>query len=400
MTFRYLPVILIPVLIVVSVLVPRSLSFLPAVIALIPYLWYAVREKSLLLPNKSLTLFFISITALASLSYVWSAFPQNTLDRAGTIAGLLFSGLILTAVAQKLPSIDHWPLKPMAVASAISVILLGIFFGIEYHNYTFPMGHALSGEDFMTSMWNRSVVVLVLAAIPTLFLLYKAFPKQAPFFLLGGGILLSLTWPLYFTQSQTAQIMAILALASFGVAIVMRKYFIELSLIVTVAAFFATPWIPGLMSQHLNLTTENQAAFTTKASMPHRLEVWDFVADKILAKPVLGYGVESVRSMKSDEIMPMIKSDTILHPHNAFLQIWVEMGVLGAILGSAFIGFLFWQIRSQRPENRPLYYAAMITSLSLLATGYGLWQSWQVGMLLSLAALSIIATRISAAPKA
>ena len=70
-------------------------------------------------------------------------------------------------------------------------------------------------------------------------------------------------------------------------------------------------------------------------SIIHRLLVWDFGGKEILKKPILGYGIGTSRLIGQNKILNIphtkdeIKGGIPLHPHNNFLEIWLELGLIG-----------------------------------------------------------------------
>src|SRR6185503_20527219 len=60
-----------------------------------------------------------------------------------------------------------------------------------------------------------------------------------------------------------------------------------------------------------------------------RLDYWSHAIDWIAMRPLKGWGLDASRVFG-----PGIK----LHPHNAPLQVWLELGVVGAVLAAAFWG--------------------------------------------------------------
>jgi len=73
-------------------------------------------------------------------------------------------------------------------------------------------------------------------------------------------------------------------------------------------------------------------------SIIHRLLVWEYVSNQVLEKPFLGYGIGTSRLIGQNIILNIpnsnseIKGGIPLHPHNNFLQIWLELGLIGIIL--------------------------------------------------------------------
>ena len=75
-------------------------------------------------------------------------------------------------------------------------------------------------------------------------------------------------------------------------------------------------------------------------SIIHRLLVWKYVGKKIHDKPFLGHGAGTSRLIGQNIVLNIpntkidIKGAIPLHPHNNFLEIWLELGLLGIIVMS------------------------------------------------------------------
>ena len=76
-----------------------------------------------------------------------------------------------------------------------------------------------------------------------------------------------------------------------------------------------------------------EAADDFKISAGHRLLIWSFAGDRIAERPLIGWGLDASRAIPGgdDPIRPG-ESWMPLHPHNAALQLWLELGVPGAVL--------------------------------------------------------------------
>ena len=72
-----------------------------------------------------------------------------------------------------------------------------------------------------------------------------------------------------------------------------------------------------------------------------------------------------------------------LHPHNAALQFWLELGVPGVVLFALLIA-LAWRALARAAWPR-LFVAAAAASLTIGLVGcfatYGIWQEWWLGTL-------------------
>jgi O-antigen ligase len=64
------------------------------------------------------------------------------------------------------------------------------------------------------------------------------------------------------------------------------------------------------------------------------------------------------------------------HPHNAALQIWVELGVVGAILAATALGLLLRLIAGLRTEALAPRLALLMGAAAVSLVGHGAWQGW------------------------
>jgi O-antigen ligase len=127
-----------------------------------------------------------------------------------------------------------------------------------------------------------------------------------------------------------------------------------------------------------------ETADAVKLSAGHRLLIWSFAGDRIAERPLAGWGLDASRTIPggSDPIRPG-ETWLPLHPHNAPLQLWLELGVPGAVLFALMVG-LAWQALAAAPWPQ-LFAAAAGASLAiaLIASfaSYGIWQEWWLATL-------------------
>jgi O-antigen ligase len=86
------------------------------------------------------------------------------------------------------------------------------------------------------------------------------------------------------------------------------------------------------------------------------------------------------------ELMP-------LHPHNGALQLWLELGVIGALIGAALM--LALGVAASR-SAAPAAGAGMLASAAVTGMlSFGLWQAWWVAsLLLAMVALALVPRRV------
>jgi O-antigen ligase len=158
-----------------------------------------------------------------------------------------------------------------------------------------------------------------------------------------------------------------------------------------VAGFALMPLVPNWAPFH-----DHFADRTQTGSVWHRAEIWSFVAGRIAERPLLGWGLDSSRAMPggkdkvdgANEVLP-------LHPHNGILQLWLELGAIGAAIGAAIAMRAAW--RATDPDEDPATRFAMAGSLAaalaVYATAYGAWQGWWMATLWLVAAFASASTR-------
>ena len=117
------------------------------------------------------------------------------------------------------------------------------------------------------------------------------------------------------------------------------------------------------------------------ASWDARLDIWAFAADHIQTHPFRGWGLDASRTFGA--AIP-------LHTHNGELQLWLELGAVGAALAGVFFCWLAYGVvrLAQRSRSEAAMAAgALVSYLVIGAISFGIWQEWWI----ALGALALIA---------
>jgi O-antigen ligase len=139
----------------------------------------------------------------------------------------------------------------------------------------------------------------------------------------------------------------------------------------TVAYFVLAPLI---FSAHGPFGVVRAAGGVAKASWGARMEIWRTAANLIEQRPFLGWGLDASRAFPG--VIP-------LHPHDAALQIWLELGAAGIGLAATFFAWMFVRIEIIRLRDPPLAAAAVGSLMAYLIIGalsFGIWQEWWLGL--------------------
>ena len=140
---------------------------------------------------------------------------------------------------------------------------------------------------------------------------------------------------------------------------------------------------------------QNQA----NLSVVHRLVIWRFASDKIMERPLLGYGLRASRVIPGGSEKVLLGGKTrrferdifSVHPHNGPLEWWLELGLPGAVLGALTVFLLFqWPARFTDPMVRALVVGQLMTAFGILNLSFGVWQTWWLVALLLAAFVTTI----------
>lgn len=166
----------------------------------------------------------------------------------------------------------------------------------------------------------------------------------------------------------------------------------RVGMVVIAGAMLAMPLVVWQMA---NRPVVDNAISRAAFSAGHRLTIWNYAAGKIAQRPLFGWGLESSRLLEREDASPIAKGKAQLprlplHPHNGPLQIWLELGLVGALFLVYFVGRLFVAVeRSPLDEAEKASFCAMIVTAAVVASlTYGIWQNWWVSSFWIIAALA------------
>jgi exopolysaccharide production protein ExoQ len=197
---------------------------------------------------------------------------------------------------------------------------------------------------------------------------------------------------------ETAQIAFLIGVVAAVLVYFCRKRLTRFAAIASVILILGAPLIfPPL--DGIEVTHRVSRYF--KPSLWHRLDIWSFVGSHIAERPLFGWGLDSARAIPGGNVqipggLPG-QSWLPLHPHNAPLQLWLELGVPGAALFALFVARL-WLALGAVPWPR-LYAAAagggLVTALVVALGSYGIWQEWLISSEFLTLFLILVMARLS-----
>jgi hypothetical protein len=139
----------------------------------------------------------------------------------------------------------------------------------------------------------------------------------------------------------------------------------------TTLYWVATPLLVLLAVDH-GLFLRAQAVLG--ASWDARLNIWSFATARIMEQPLLGWGLDASRTFGNS--IP-------LHTHDGALQVWLELGAVGALLMATAWLFLLKAIYDLVEVDRRLAAVAAASACAYLMIGavsFGVWQEWWLAL--------------------
>ena len=343
------------------------------------------------LPQSPVLLLGLLLLAWGAVTSLWAPEPGR-----GAMLALTMAAMMLLA---------HGAAAAAQGARLMPWIGFGLVLGLAAAFADWQSGNALRAavrglkevpEALMFGL--KPAASLMALLLPIGFALPWPWLARAALLLAGGAVLISL-------PGETARLATIAGLGAALFSLAAPRLGPRLVGAVVALAVLVMPLLVGFIPK------------IPSASLPlsavHRLVIWDFAAARIAEKPLAGWGMEASRALPGGRARPDAATlDRLnitnpaqrgfmaqahvevmpLHPHNGALQLWLELGGIGALIGAALILLLgFAASRSAAPAVG----AGMLASAAVTGMlSFGLWQAWWVAsLLLAMVALALLPKR-------
>ena len=321
----------------------------------------------------------------------WSFDPEAALILTARITVLFAAGALLFAVAGALDETARRRLgRWLASGIGLSLALMAAEIAFDY-----PLFRALRPEmsehaDIRVAL-NRGATAMAILVWPVMASLWTSGMGRAAFALpIATGLVL----PFLASMAAIAGFAggAIVAAAAAAHAKAGRVILIVATVAALAGGPIAAKWLYAL---------EWQGAAWLSPSAQHRVEIWNFTAGLIAEKPILGWGFDASRHIS--DARPQIEDSgrvtMSLHPHNAPLQILLELGIVGGLIALGLALILIGRIEYLPGPARTFAQAMYASTLLIACTAYGLWQNQWLALMISSALAVALTTDWSAAPR-
>ncbi|MBF0268013.1 MAG: O-antigen ligase family protein [Alphaproteobacteria bacterium] len=305
---------------------------------------------------------------------LWSVAPAHSALLAPRLAVLLTAGYFLSELITLLPSDRLHRLIRLAAGSGIALlVLVGLDIVTDLSIMTWLKGlkRGPGSNDYITYI-NNGVALLALFSWPIAFCLFKTAGRASALAFMCLAIL-----AVWGGNALTPLIGMVLAALGFGVALLFGRWMLRLAYGGLAAYFLATPFIIHFFIAPNMLVLRHEVK---SWSLGHRFEIWRFGVARFLEKPFFGWGLDASREIPGgrENIPDTIAEFMPLHPHSSALQIWLELGVVGAVLyltALLFVGRRLERVMSDRVAGA--FAVATFMGYAVQAQlSFGTWQNW------------------------
>ncbi len=329
----------------------------------------------------------IALGLIGTLSMLWSIDPALSLARGLRLEIELIIGLAFIVVAANL---DKETRLLFLHALAWGLVLAGGLITVYLGLYRLSVSDTASLQEFAfeSRRFSRGASMSAMLALPLVAALARNHHRYM-------ALALSVTTisALLMVENDAARLALGVGLCSFAVVYLLpRLRFAIYSAIIGLILILPLLFPVSLQGPRM--------CDTLKAwpSAVHRLAIWNFVDKNISQRPIAGWGLDTSRVIpgrdntvnlaancvtKSGVAMKFNISNMPLHPHNAGLQLWLELGMLGVLIASFALGMVIkgTEANMHHRLSHASFSAGLASIFCVLMLSYGLLQGWLIATL-------------------
>lgn len=351
------------------------------------------RLSDLAIPLSGATLILCALILFAGMSALWAAYPLQAVSIVMMAAVIAIGSLILIALMrmERLEDAAHmgeglWIGLLVGAAYTAAEALSDQAIKIWAYNLLQLGPEQLEPDRYFT--WDNGVLISVHSddlarnVVPIPLLLWPALmgvaalPARAWRRMVGALLYVLSAVAVFAATSETAKLALLAGTIGFALAwcsALAARYVLSVAWIV--ACLGVVPLV--LMARYL----EWQDADWLQLSAQLRILIWAEIARLSSEAPVFGVGADMTYFLplelrETPSAHPSFLGFTFTHPHNAYLQIWYELGFVGAGLFAVFGVLVVQSTAKLGKEISPFALALFAAAAVQIGFSYNIWQIW------------------------
>lgn len=345
----------------------------------------------------SIIITLLAIPIWGLVTTLWSKFPFNSLLMSLKILALIILGIFWCRLTL---SLDTQTRKSFTNA-LIGGLFVGIFFLIIDNWLQNPWQHYWLKSS--SKAFAQASLMFSLATWPAiLWAIRRPYSLSLRMFLIVS-LIFCVSWTLFQMDCDTAPIGLLLGLCAFISTILLpRLTSFGMRLVIPLFVIFF-PLMSYYTFKSENIPTFNR--YLHSPSYIDRLYIWNEVASTIFEHPWLGIGMDGTPTHEKTNIIrkwsyidaqgkshETESAKFSMHPHNAILQLWLELGFIGVILGTLMAHLSLHQIflTNLSKIERAICAGLFMGAFTIIWVNLGFWQNWWVSGLWIIIGLTIM----------
>lgn len=320
-----------------------------------------------------------AFVAWAFLSLIW------TINRPETAHGLGESIIVLAASWILFAGLAGYRREPLLRYLCWSIILCSALILIEAR-FDLPL-RRFFGSRLEIPQYKRAVEVLAIMAVPVMMATFRHRPQP-----LACVTVLAIAIAAYVVDSGASIFALMIAIASVLTARWSIDALRRLGLVVTLFLLFSAPLAGTFFDVVIPKTGD--ASTLIRRHIDARIPIWRAHGYVATQHAALGVGFNAASAVTTPAMLagadPDLRDLVAAHSHHIFLQVWVELGLVGVLLFAALIWRAFHNIGRAPPERQIalLIFALPVEAIALVA--HSAWQgAWLAAIGGALAILNI-----------
>ncbi len=323
---------------------------------------------------------FLSLLVWALATAAWAVSTPAALELWKSLA-LIFAAILITLNAAA--HLDDAARARIATWAVLGLGLGLVILGIEL-TFAQPLTRLIQSGNAppRPSSLNAGVSLALALVWPVATAVWRRGQSKLAIGLVTGVALI-----VFFCDGTSAKIAFAVALAVFVLVWTAKARAVDILCLIAALMVLAAPI--ALRTVIPAPQTFDQSVTGAARSALHRLYIWDFAAQHIVEKPLLGWGLDSARALPGGKRSVLGNAPVMsLHPHNGALQIWLELGAPGAALAALLVLAVGGSVRRLSRGGQASNAAALFGALTIAGLSFGIWQNWWMAALGLIAVVS------------
>lgn len=334
-------------------------------------------------------LFWASVVAAyPALSALWSSDPRRTLSIVASATAIVVVSVLVYRRAGRLKD-ALWPAMSYGIPAVVIVSLFDVLLDLPVRTALAELGVDWVGQPRMIGKTghveqaaaNWSITVLALLLFPYLEATREACRGNTGKQLFRFAVVAALVTAVFISPHQSSMLAICVGALIYLIARIDKK--IAFSVV-------AAAWLISICATPLLMRAVLEVPSSVSSSLPNTLRarflIWELALKDIDERPWIGRGVGSTRAffretrMKKEPVRVAKKSRKFVgvapHSHNWFLDLWRELGAIGAALATGFALLVAQRLYTRLNQTSPDQIAFAALLLSMSTASFSLWAMW------------------------